>query len=111
MGLRSNDPLGNTIPPMSLKSWLSEERGRGRALAKYLAVPPSFVNKMATGERPVPTEHGAAIESFTGGAFSRREYWPERCERIWPDLAAEHGIQVALATPTTAPAGQGVAHA
>lgn len=80
---------------MSLKTWLSEERGRGRALARHLLVPPSFVNKMATGERPVPAEHGAAIESFTGGAFSRRDYWPDKCERIWPDLAQQGGAQEA----------------
>jgi hypothetical protein len=43
---------------------------------------------MAAGAKPVPVEHGAAIEEFTQGAFSRREYWPESCERIWPDLAA-----------------------
>lgn len=100
------------MPSMKLKSWLSEERGRTMRLADHLKVPPSFVSKMANGERPVPIEHGAAIESFTGGAFSRREYWPERCERIWPDLAEDHGIQVTQALPpTTQPAGQEVSHA
>lgn len=78
--------MGNTMRPMSLKSWLSDEYGRGAALAAFLSVPPSFVNKMAAGIRPVPVEHGAAIEEFTAGAFSRRDYWPGRCERIWPDL-------------------------
>lgn len=56
-------------------------------MAEHLGVPPSFVAKMASGERPVPPEHGAAIESFTNGAFSRREYWPDKHTRIWPDLA------------------------
>jgi DNA-binding transcriptional regulator YdaS (Cro superfamily) len=72
---------------MKLKSWLSEERGRTMRLAAHLKVPPSFVSKMASGEKPVPVEHGAAIELFTGGAFQRREYWPESCWRIWPELA------------------------
>lgn len=100
------------MPVMSLKSWLNAERGRGISLARHLRVPPTFVTRMAKGERPVPVEHGALIEEFTGGEFSRREYWGERCERIWPDLAEDHGIQVTQALPpTTQPAGQGVAHA
>lgn len=81
------------MPPMSLKSWLSEERGRGVALARHLEVPATFVTKMASGERPVPERHGAAMEEFTGGAFSRREYWPDQCERIWPDLRNQHGTR------------------
>ena len=88
MGTIDDCPMGNTIAPMSLKSWLSEQRGRGRALAVHLRVPSSFVNKMASGARPVPVEHGAPMESFTGGAFSRREYWPDKWDRIWPELAA-----------------------
>ena len=71
---------------MTLKSWLSQERGRVKLLAEYLGVPSSFVSKFAAGGRPVPVEHGAAIESFTGGAFSRRDYWPDKYARIWPDL-------------------------
>lgn len=86
MGRIDTFPLGNTMSAMSLKAWLSEQRGRGRALAEHLGVPPSFVAKMATGKRPVPPEHGAAMESFTGGAFSRRDYWPDKYARIWPDL-------------------------
>lgn len=117
MGNVDASPLGNTMRAMSLKSWLSQESGRGRKLAAHLKVPPSFVSKMASGERPVPTEHGAAIELFTGGAFSRRDYWPESWVRIWPEmqqgdaerLATDHGSDVAQ--PATAPTAQGVVHA
>lgn len=109
--------MGNRMAAMSLKSWLSQESGRGRKLAAHLKVPPSFVSKMASGERPVPTEHGAAIELFTGGAFSRGEYWPDSWGRIWPEmqqagadrLATEHGIHVAR--PAGAPNAGEVAHA
>jgi DNA-binding transcriptional regulator YdaS (Cro superfamily) len=57
-----------------------------------LGVPQSFVSKMASGEKPVPVEHGAAIEAFTDGAFLRSEYWPAKCGRIWPDLAEPQPI-------------------
>lgn len=77
------------MPVMSLKSWLDAERGRGISLARHLRVPPTFVTRMAKGERPVPVEHGALIEEFTGGEFSRREYWGERSETIWPDLRSD----------------------
>jgi DNA-binding transcriptional regulator YdaS (Cro superfamily) len=71
-----------------LKQWLSAEHGRGSALARHLGVPASFISKMAAGDKPVPVEHGARIEAFTGGAVPRRAMFPDSCERIWPDLAA-----------------------
>ena len=81
-----------------LKQWLSAEHGRGVALARHLGVPPSFVSKMAAGDKPVPVEHAASIEAFTDGAVPRRALFPESCERIWPELAdaalpAEQGAQ------------------
>lgn len=93
MGNCETSPLGNRMHAMSLRSWLSEESGRGRKLAAHLRVPPSFVSKMASGERPVPTEHGAAIELFTGGAFSRRDYWPDSWQRIWPEMAGARAVE------------------
>lgn len=71
-----------------LKSWLSSERGRALRLAEHLGVVPSFVNKMASGERPVPVEHGAPIEAFTSGAVTRQAMFPNDWQRIWPELAA-----------------------
>lgn len=81
----------------ALKSWLSSERGRAIGLAKHLDVVPSFVNKMAAGEKPVPVEHGAAIEAFTGGAVTRQHLFPNDWRRIWPELAA---YEAASAPPT-----------
>lgn len=72
----------------NLKSWLSRERGRGVGLARHLSVPPSFVSKMADGSKPIPVEHGAAIETFTGGAVTRQSMFPNDWQRIWPELAA-----------------------
>lgn len=57
------------------------------ALARELAVPPSFVTKMCSGEKPIPVEHMAAIEAFTDGAVTRQEMHPTGWRRIWPELA------------------------
>ena len=69
-----------------LKSWLSAEYGRNARLAKHLKVPPSFITKMALGDKPVPVDHGAAIEQFTGGEVSRQLMFPNDWRRIWPEL-------------------------
>jgi DNA-binding transcriptional regulator YdaS (Cro superfamily) len=72
-----------------LKQWLDEKNGRRLELAKVLAVPQSFVTKMASGERPIPIHHMAAIESFTAGAVTRRDMRPTDFHRIWPELAQQ----------------------
>jgi DNA-binding transcriptional regulator YdaS (Cro superfamily) len=82
-----------------LKSWLAAERGRSLRLAQHLHVVPSFVNKMATGERPIPFEHGAAIEAFSAGALTRQQLFPNDWRRIWPELA----VNDAATTPTEYP--------
>ena len=74
-------------------------------MAKSLGVVPSFVNKMASGERPIPMEHGAAIEAFTAGAVHRKAMFPNDWRRIWPELAANDPA------PADQPAEQGVANA
>jgi DNA-binding transcriptional regulator YdaS (Cro superfamily) len=75
-----------------LKSWMESERGRGGALARHLRVPGSFVSKMASGGKPIPVIHGAAIEQFTQGAVTRQQMFPNDWQRIWPELAAEHPV-------------------
>jgi DNA-binding transcriptional regulator YdaS (Cro superfamily) len=75
-----------------LKSWMESERGRGGALARHLRVPGSFVSKMASGGKPIPVIHGAAIEQFTQGAVTRQQMFPNDWQRIWPELAEEHPV-------------------
>lgn len=70
-----------------LKVWLEAEYGRGARLARHLKVPPSFVTKIGSGEKPIPVDHGAAIEQFTGGAVTRQQMFPSEWQRIWPELA------------------------
>lgn len=43
---------------------------------------------MADGRKPIPFQHGAAIEQFTGGAVTRQQMFPNDWQRIWPELAA-----------------------
>ena len=83
----------------SLKKWLSAERGRGVRLAACLRVPPSFVAKMASGDKSVPLEHAARIEVFTDGAVTRKAIRPDDWARIWPELAESE--QKPPAAPTT----------
>ena len=70
-----------------LKTWLSAERGRGVRLAAHLHVPPSFVAKMASGDKSIPLEHASAIERLTAGAITRRDIRPDDWQDIWPELA------------------------
>lgn len=83
-----------------LKTWLSAERGRGVRLAAHLHVPPSFVAKMASGDKSIPLEHASAIERFTGGAVTRQDIRPDDWQDIWPELAESEP------KPTPAPAHQ-----
>ena len=56
-------------------------------LAACLHVPPSFVAKMASGDKSIPLEHATAIERFTAGAITRRDIRPDDWQDIWPELA------------------------
>lgn len=76
-------------PMKQLDSWLKEERGRAAALARHLGVSQAFMSNMASGEKSIPTEHMAAIESFTAGAVTRRDMCPRDWARIWPELSRE----------------------
>ncbi len=79
--------MGNIIAVMNiLKTWLSAERGRAAKLAQHLKVPASFVTKMASGEKPIPFEHGAPIETFTEQEVTRQGLFPDDWRRVWPEL-------------------------
>jgi DNA-binding transcriptional regulator YdaS (Cro superfamily) len=93
-----------------LKLWLAAERGRAARLARRLDVPPSFVTKMATAERPIPFEHGAAIEEFTDGMVTRQKMFPTDWRRIWPELALDdHGAATQPAELVTQGNGEAAA--
>jgi len=69
-----------------LRVWLKEKHGRSSELARQLGLPLSFVHRMATGQKPIPLEHGAAIEQATGGAVTRQQMFPDRWAYVWPEL-------------------------
>ncbi|WP_367158587.1 YdaS family helix-turn-helix protein [Comamonas sp.] len=48
-----------------LKTWLSQERGRSKALAARLGVSKSRMSQMVSGG--VPREHLIAVRDFTNG--------------------------------------------
>ena len=51
-----------------LKTWLSQERGRSKALAARLGVSKSRMSQMVSGG--VPREHLIAVRDFTNGEVS-----------------------------------------
>ena len=53
---------------IDLKTWLSQERGRAKALAACLGVSKARMSQIARGE--VPREHLIAVRDFTGGEVS-----------------------------------------
>lgn len=73
--------------PMTLREYISAERGRAVAVANDIGVLPVLVRQWAAG-RPVPVQHCAALERATGGAVTRRGLRPADWQRIWPELAA-----------------------
>ena len=62
----------------------------------FLKVPPSFVSKMVNGDKPIPLEHMAPIEEFTGKQVTRQEMLPDGWQTMWPELTQ---VQAAIAQP------------
>jgi DNA-binding transcriptional regulator YdaS (Cro superfamily) len=73
---------------MDLKTYLSQERGRARRLARAVGAHESDVSDWANRKRPIPLHFGVPIERATDGAVTRREMFPDRWQTVWPELAA-----------------------
>lgn len=71
---------------MNLSEYLSQERGRQAALAKAIGAHAPDVCRWSDGTRPIPIEYGASIEKETGGLVTRQEMFPDKWERVWPEL-------------------------
>lgn len=78
---------------MDLKTYIDSERGRAKALAKYLVVSPSYLSQMAAGKSPISP--GLAVKIWRGSDFlvTRQDMFPDTWETIWPELAAPHPPQ------------------
>lgn len=90
---------------MDLKSWLAEKHGRAMALSRFIDVPPSFVSKMASGEKSIPAEHCRAIVEFTEGLVTVQEMRAD-WYKYWPELAQAPANTARVATETVANGGQ-----
>jgi DNA-binding transcriptional regulator YdaS (Cro superfamily) len=89
---------------MDLKSWLAEKHGRAMALSRFIDVPPSFVSKMARGEKAIPAEHCRAIVDFTDGQVTVQEMRTD-WYKYWPELAVAPASSAQAATQTIATQG------
>lgn len=74
---------------MNLKTYITSKRGRQAKLAKTIGAHAPDVSRWASGERPIPVEYGALIESATGGEVTRRDLFPDTWQKIWPELAEQ----------------------
>jgi DNA-binding transcriptional regulator YdaS (Cro superfamily) len=71
---------------MKLSHYLAQERGRQAALAKAIGAHAPDVSRWADGTRAIPTDYGAQIETATGGLVTRQEMFPDKWQRVWPEL-------------------------
>lgn len=73
---------------MNLKNFLSSmARGGVSEFAKSLGVSTSYLCQMASGAAPIPHERAVEIEGLSDGAVTRRDMFPEKWHRIWPELS------------------------
>lgn len=75
--------------PMDLKTYISEERGRATKLASELEISTSYLSQMASGKAPVSEKKAAQIETLTAGAVSRKIFFPDDWQIIWPELVEQ----------------------
>ena len=70
---------------MTLSEYFALAHGNQAALVSAVGAHQPTVHQWAIGARPIPVEHGAAIERATGGQVTRQEL-PDTWARIWPEL-------------------------
>lgn len=71
---------------MTLSEYCATERGRMMYLANAVGLNLGYVSQIVNGHRPMPIEHAAAFEAATDGLVSRKEMFPDRWHKIWPEL-------------------------
>lgn len=86
---------------MTLSEYFALAHGNQSALAAAIGSHQPTVRAWAMAERPIPVEHGAAIERATGGQVTRQELFPDTWARIWPELAPVGGAGKFSDTPPT----------
>lgn len=84
---------------MTLSEYFALAHGNQSALAAAIGSHQPTVRAWAMAVRPIPVEHGAAIERATGGQVTRQELFPDTWARIWPELAPVGGAGKFSDTP------------
>lgn len=76
---------------MTLKEYLDKlPRGGKSSFANKLAVSRSFLSQMADGKAAVSPERAVEIENASNNEVSRKAFFPDRWQRIWPELGGNH---------------------
>lgn len=86
---------------MTLSEYFALAYGNQAGLAAALGLSTPGIRQWVTGLRPIPVEHGAAIERATGGQVTRQELFPDTWARIWPELAPDADNRKVLGVPST----------
>lgn len=75
---------------ITLKEFARSNRGRTALFAEKLGVSTAYVWQMVNGLRPVSPERAVFFETETGGVVSRKSFFPDSWERIWPELKEQN---------------------
>lgn len=78
---------------MKLSEYISNERGRGVAIASAIGVPPQLIYQWASG-RPVPVPRCVPIEAATNGMVTRKDLRPNDWMDLWPELSDNQRLLV-----------------
>ena len=73
---------------MNIKTWLSEERGRGAALAAHLNVSPGRVSQMVSDG--VPAKYMLGVRDFTEGAVTLEEMVAAKTPQASEEFERKH---------------------
>lgn len=72
-------------------------KGGKKALAKQLEIAPSYLSRIASGERSITPSRAMDIERATAGAVTRKDLRPDDWFDHWPELAMQKGSDAQLA--------------
>jgi DNA-binding transcriptional regulator YdaS (Cro superfamily) len=83
---------------MDLKTYISGERGRAKALAAKIGISPSFLSQIARGTAPASPRRCVDIEVATDGQVTRRDMRDDWRD-IWPEAQPASTANTAPAEP------------
>jgi len=66
-------------------------KGGKTALAKQLKIDPSYLSRLASGDRSITPSRAMDIERATAGAVTRKDLFPKDWFDHWPELAVQKG--------------------